>query len=270
MCIRDRLWTNTEINNSDAFVAAWLPGSEGGGISDMLFQRDPSFEFTGRLSFAWPAKALVSQNKETLFELGYGLTYKTTKNIDKLPEISGLENGVIASTGEFFNKGTAVAPWGLWLNSNNLMKQIGSYPTSVGGLIVSKTDHKAQEDGLRIQWTKPDFDQVRIRTASTSDMSQQAKEGMVLTFSAKSFKDKNAVVKIGMCNETSSCDKTIEVNVVSNDWQEYSISLSCFAKLGVDMTKIKTAVMITGGEGVDIGISNIRLTANKADTAGCE
>ncbi|MBT8180593.1 MAG: glycoside hydrolase family 3 protein, partial [Eudoraea sp.] len=44
------LWSNPEINISDAFIAAWLPGSEGGGISDMLFQRDPSFDFTGRLS----------------------------------------------------------------------------------------------------------------------------------------------------------------------------------------------------------------------------
>ncbi len=26
------MWTNPEINNSDAFVAAWLPGSEGGGV----------------------------------------------------------------------------------------------------------------------------------------------------------------------------------------------------------------------------------------------
>ena len=52
------LWTNPEINQSDAFVAAWLPGTEGGGISDMIFQRDPSYDFTGRLSFSWPSTAL--------------------------------------------------------------------------------------------------------------------------------------------------------------------------------------------------------------------
>ena len=34
------MWTNPEINNSDAFVAAWLPGTEGGGISDLLFKTD--------------------------------------------------------------------------------------------------------------------------------------------------------------------------------------------------------------------------------------
>ena len=62
------LWTNPEINNSDAFVAAWLPGSEGGGISDLLFRRDPSFDFTGKLSFSWPASAVVSEKNKALFK----------------------------------------------------------------------------------------------------------------------------------------------------------------------------------------------------------
>ncbi len=259
------LWTNTEINNSDAFVAAWLPGSEGAGISDMLFQTDPSFEFTGRLSFSWPAKALVSKNKETLFELGYGLGYTSPEKVDRLPEISGLENSTVASTGIFFNKGAAVAPWGLWLNSDNLTKQVASFPTSVGGLIISKTDHKAQEDALRIQWTKPDYDQMRISTSLPSNMSKEANDGKQLTFFAKSFKDKNTVIKISMCTEDSSCDKTIEVNITSNDWKEYSISLSRFAKLGIDMTQVKSVLMITAAEGVDIGISTIRLTSATDD-----
>ena len=68
------MWTNPEINNSDAFIAAWLPGSEGGGVADLLFQTDPSYDFTGTLSFSWPASALVSKNSETLFALGYGLS----------------------------------------------------------------------------------------------------------------------------------------------------------------------------------------------------
>ena len=48
------LWVNPEINASDAFVAAWLPGSEGEGIADVLFRGAdgaPPYDFTGRLSF---------------------------------------------------------------------------------------------------------------------------------------------------------------------------------------------------------------------------
>src|SRR5665213_1677319 len=54
------LWVNPEINVSDAFVAAWLPGSEGEGIADVLFRSVGAdhFDFTGRLAFSWPQTAM--------------------------------------------------------------------------------------------------------------------------------------------------------------------------------------------------------------------
>ncbi len=270
------LWSNPEINLSDAFVAAWLPGSEGGGISDMLFQRDPSYDFTGRLSFSWPSSAVVSEDasqreSEALFKLGYGLTYQSSETVDQLSEESGLESSEIASTGNFFSKGAAVAPWALWLKSGDLIKQIGSFPTSVGGLIVSKTDHEAQEDALRIKWTRPDYDQVRVSTATPSDMSRQTNGAMELTFSAKSFKGDSATVKIGLgCDQESNCDQTLDINIEPNEWKEYRISLSCFANLGVDMSKVSTALMVTAGEGVDIGLSTIRLESDIDAKPGCD
>ena len=54
------LWVNPELNTSDAFIAAWLPGSEGGGIADVTFAAQdgsPRFDFSGRLSYSWPASA---------------------------------------------------------------------------------------------------------------------------------------------------------------------------------------------------------------------
>ena len=51
------LWVNREINASSAFVAAWLPGSEGGGVADVLFSKTDgsvNHDFTGKLSFSWP------------------------------------------------------------------------------------------------------------------------------------------------------------------------------------------------------------------------
>ena len=54
------LWVNREINAADAFVAAWLPGSEGAGIADVLL-RDArgkaAHDFKGKLSFSWPRTA---------------------------------------------------------------------------------------------------------------------------------------------------------------------------------------------------------------------
>ena len=252
------MWTNPEINNSDAFVAAWLPGSEGGGISDLLFKKDPSYDFMGKLSFTWPASAVVSEKNKALFKLGYGLSYASTENLDMLSEESGLENSAIASSGKFFNMGATIAPWGLWLRSGDLIKQIESFPTSIGGLIVSKTDHMAQEDALRINWTKSDGDYFRISSKKPNDMARQSNGAMKLAFTAKTFTGSDAVLQIGQCDYDGSCDKTLDVKI-TGDWKEYRISLSSFEELGIDMSKITSALIIKAKKDVDIGLGNVRL-----------
>ncbi len=59
---------------SDAFVAAWLPGSEGDGVADVLFG---DYKPTGKLPRVWPAsnEQLQSSSGEPLFPLGFGLTF---------------------------------------------------------------------------------------------------------------------------------------------------------------------------------------------------
>ena len=54
------MWVNAEINQSDAFIAAWLPGSEGGGVADLLFRNAKgkiNYDFVGKLPFSWPNTA---------------------------------------------------------------------------------------------------------------------------------------------------------------------------------------------------------------------
>lgn len=73
------------LEQSDAFIAAWLPGTEGQGIADVLFGDVP---FTGRLSFTWPRtneqlpfdfETLPTEGCDApLFPFGYGLTAEET------------------------------------------------------------------------------------------------------------------------------------------------------------------------------------------------
>jgi len=51
------LWVNRELNTADAFVATWLPGTEGDGIAEVLFaqtQDGLETDFKGKLPFSWP------------------------------------------------------------------------------------------------------------------------------------------------------------------------------------------------------------------------
>ena len=69
------LLVTDEIKAMDGFVAAWLPGSEGDGVSDVLFGTKP---FTGRLPFTWPRNlhGLVTGAREgddVLYSYNFGL-----------------------------------------------------------------------------------------------------------------------------------------------------------------------------------------------------
>jgi beta-glucosidase len=78
------LWVNPEINASDAFVAAWLPGSEGGGVADVLVagkDGKSKRDFQGKLGFSWPKRAdqgplnRGQPGYDPQFAYGYGLSY---------------------------------------------------------------------------------------------------------------------------------------------------------------------------------------------------
>ena len=69
--------SGSAVDNANAFIAAWLPGSEGDGIADVLFG---DYKPTGKLSFTWPSSASQipinsGDGKTGLFPFGHGLTY---------------------------------------------------------------------------------------------------------------------------------------------------------------------------------------------------
>jgi beta-glucosidase len=66
---------NSALDDSDAFVAAWLPGTEGLGVSDVLFG---DFKFTGKSPRNWPRSndhiATGDKSEKPLFPFGFGLS----------------------------------------------------------------------------------------------------------------------------------------------------------------------------------------------------
>ena len=66
------------LTQANAIVAAWLPGTEGEGVTDVLFG---DYKPSGKLSFAWPRSMAQipshpgEANYDPLYKFGYGLTY---------------------------------------------------------------------------------------------------------------------------------------------------------------------------------------------------
>lgn len=70
------------LDKADALVAAWWPGTEGRGVTDVLFG---DFNFKGKLSMSWPRSMaqipinVGDANYDPLFKYGYGLQYPQSK-----------------------------------------------------------------------------------------------------------------------------------------------------------------------------------------------
>jgi beta-glucosidase len=138
------LWMNREINASDAFVASWLPGSEGGGVSDILFGKR---EATGRLSFSWPAGcggAPVNGPEGALFAVGYGRALADTAPLAQLSEECG-----------YLAQGSAAT----WYDLGRLASGITAYAGETrlpnlrgegGGVVVRGIDRERQEDAREV------------------------------------------------------------------------------------------------------------------------
>ena len=65
------------LDQANAFIAAWLPGTEGEGIADVLFG---DAKPTGKLGFTWPASSEQIPIRDgdgqiPLFPYGFGLSY---------------------------------------------------------------------------------------------------------------------------------------------------------------------------------------------------
>lgn len=75
---------NTALDRSNAFIAAWLPGTEGDGIADVLFG---DYSPTGTLPHSWPSAMnqvpinVGDKEYQPLFPFGYGLTFGKEKAV---------------------------------------------------------------------------------------------------------------------------------------------------------------------------------------------
>jgi len=270
------MWTNPEINDSDAFVAAWLPGSEGGGIADMLYRTRDEYEFTGRLSFSWPASAVDGpvnvgdRDYAPLYAFGYGLSYGETGDTRPLSEESGLSDEDMTPTGAFFRLGQAVAPWTLQVSHEGAWSDVIDGRFEAQTFTLGATDRVAQEDSLQLVWREPGAT-VRLGANQPQDLSREANGAMEISFRARGFNSAPSAVEIGMsCATGADCAHFVPVQISQGAWQEYRVSMSCFSAAGVDLTQVAGSFILrTLGESGQIGLGDIQIASDTDAMQSC-
>jgi beta-glucosidase len=303
------LWVNKELNRSDAFVAAFLPGTEGKGVADVLFRKADgavNVDFKGKLSYSWPKSACqVPLNKgdasyDPLFAYGYGLSYATpgTAVGNALDETApSLGCGQSANTGPAATEPLEVftqvenPTFPLFIGSSpNWMIPVGSdlnavLTTQDNTLTLETIQINVQQDAKKVTWTGlAEFKAMAADPASTSTKFPQNLESYthpdakaVLAFDVVVHQAPAGSVKIRIdCGYPcrGELDGTAVLSALpANTKTTVKIPLACFANAGADFSAIDTAFLVQTDKPFSASFARIRWVVGAtgdSDTHTCE
>lgn len=268
------LYINPQINAADAFVAAWLPGSEGEGVADVLLADATGharYDFQGRLSFSWPKRPdqtplnVGDAHYDPQFPYGFGLSYAHPANTPTLNEVAIAtrygERNVYVTAGEAWNG------YGMSIGDSNAphMDYVGTRTTLYGNasLTLSPTDSKS----LRLVWNGKSKAWFEVAGKTSTDISREANGAMMLAVTLKlnggvTFSERKDAVKMGVGAAMIDLTQRLSALPVGSA-QRIAVPLSCFAKPqhpeGQDLSHTATVLRIEGKVPLDIDLIDVRL-----------
>ena len=267
------LWVTREINLSDAFVAAWLPGTESRGMIDVLLKDEGdevNYDIKGRLPFSWPKTPFQANlnyfdpASDPLFAFGYGLNYsdKLTleqydENVDKEQLFGNEIDLLIGSVTDRFIG---------YIQENNLAQvQISGTTESQNSIVATDLiDTNKQDDTLRV--TFQDSDNLNAFVIISKEiMNLNSFEDGYLQLTAKVTNSEKPIFISAGCG--FGCLASIDVSKLlkeSQSFTEYSIPFKCLAKEGLDLSKVNVPLVLFGEGPLSIDIQNIKITKEKA------
>ncbi|WP_424141302.1 glycoside hydrolase family 3 protein [Sphingosinicella ginsenosidimutans] len=252
------LWVNPEINASDAFVAAFLPGSEGGGVADVLFANpDGSVrnDFRGRLSFSWPRRPdqmplnVGDSNYDPLFPYGYGLRYADNGDLAPLsedrPAGGGLPEGVL------FGRGALPPGWRL---------------ASEGEVSLRNIDRRAQEDSRLATWRGAG--RIAILPGQPVDLSREATGELSLVFEYRIDAAPAGPVSLRLGSAALPIAGDLRGAPVGQ-WRTLIMPLRCFARAGATTDAVSPPFAIESDGAMTMALSDVRIASAAVDQDHC-
>lgn len=266
------LYVTPEINASNAFIAAWLPGTDGEGVSDVLFSTvdgSVAYDFRGKLSFSWPRapdQFALNAGVEPyypLFPLGYGLTYGTPMNIGRLPDAiarSGPAAAPVAARVLFENGETATG-WSVAAGGQRFTSSI-----TAQGLRASRS-----VAGLQASWSSRVPVSLTV-TGIPANLAHDAERDMSLSIALRVDQAPSSTVVLGMgCGPL--CGGKLDVtqalrNAEARGWTTLSVPLSCLSGAGADLANVTTPFALTSSGSFAVSLASVKIT-RAGDAVSC-
>jgi beta-glucosidase len=248
------LWVNPEINQSDAFVAGFLPGTEGEGVADVLVAKadgTPNKDFHGKLSFSWPKRPdqavlnVGQPNYDPLFAYDYGLKYSdkvTVPQLDETPSAAGAMN--IAT---YYTPGKVMDPWTL--------KMLGD----VASQAVDSADR--QEGAIKLVFTGGASIRILGPTVDLHDAGQSLR----IDYRVDALPKGQVTVKIGGQGAPVDITSLFKDSPVGS-WTSLKVPLACFEAAGADLTSVSTPFHLENQGDFIVSISGIELDPDGGDS----
>lgn len=276
------LWVNAELNASDAFVAAFLPGSEGGGIADVLFRKTDgsvASDFRGKLSFSWPKRPdqyVLNRSDpgyDPLFPLGYGLSYAAPGSVPKLDEArpAGLASSF---SGTVFGKGRVPEGWSFTLvePGQSKVRLLGvTATTATRRLSAAAVDRRRQEDSRALVWTGPA--EVRVEADRPIDLTRESNGELSLVVDVRLDRASATTARLGMvANDGKAVTVPIGAALAAakpGTWQQVIVPLQCFATRGIDMAHVTAPFVLAADGALGLSISDVRIDSAPVPMTRC-
>lgn len=280
------LWVNPHLNASDAFVVGWLPGSEGGGIADVLIADEkgsPRHDFAGRLSFSWPSDGKgnpinAPEDEGVLYPFGYGLTYANSTEFTELSEESGVDQNARAFNGSIIDRGRTAPAFLAYLgdsSNGNLPIMANALDSIGGGISIRGVDYRAQEDARELKWSGNGAASFGLRAHRPVDLTAFGDlDDLAISVDWRLNLDDGDNVEIGMaCGE--GCGASMDVSeqlleLPQGQWLTSSIAVSCFVEDGLTPENVTRAFSLSGDTAMDITVHSVSVTTTQNTTISCQ
>ena len=274
------MWVNPELNASDAFVVAWLPGTQGEGIAEVILKTADdkvNHDFKGKLSFSWPETAIQTDinrfdaDYAPLFEYGYGLTYSDnvlfTNNLDET-----VANDNSNKTELAIFSGKLFTPWEMALKSDDQSIDINSNSQALNGIRYRTADRNVQEDSFQLDFLGTETAAFNIQSGNgfPEDLRDYFAKDAHLSFDILVQQKASQALNLSMVCE-QGCNNSVDLKPIIdslelNQWTNVAINLNCLINNPEQMSQILSPFTLTSNSKATLKLGNITLNKMQSST----